>query len=73
MSSRQASVKGAVVRLTTGRGSSGSTEKEATATPRMIATDLATVRTAVAIWDTRNNSRSTHLGARGMVGVERGQ
>lgn len=73
LSSRQASVKGAVIRLTTGRGSGGSTDEGATAAPRMIATDLATVRTAVAIWDTRNNSRSTQLGARGMVGVERGR
>ena len=35
--------------MTTGRGSSRSTDKVAAAAPGMIATDLATVRTAVAI------------------------
>lgn len=58
-----------VIRLTVRRRSSGSTEKAAAAAPRMI----GTLRTAVALWDALNNSRSTQLGARGMVGVERGR
>lgn len=58
-----------VIRLTIRRRRGGSTEKAAAAAPRMI----ASVRTAVAIWDTRNNSRSTQRGTRGMVGVERGR
>lgn len=70
LSSRQAAVKGAEsLRLMIRRHSSGSTEKAAAAAPWTI----ATLRTAVTLWDSRNNSRSTQLGARGMVGVERGR